>query len=93
MRRSRLLAVVWVAAIGFIVGLAYRALIDAAATHELGNCMRSGVHGVGIAVAGWTVQRGFAAITETGRLVGGPVLASIALGTLQGCNGADVWQY
>jgi hypothetical protein len=61
MRRPRLVAGVWVAAVGFVVGIAYRAFIDDATTHEFAHFVRSGLHGVGIAVAGWTVQSGFAA--------------------------------
>ena len=47
-------------AIGLIVGIAYRQLIDEAATHEPGNYVRSGLHGIGIALAGWSVQAAFA---------------------------------
>jgi len=45
---------------GFIVGIAYRSLIDDPSERDLANYVRSGMHGVGIALAGGTVQAGFA---------------------------------
>jgi class 3 adenylate cyclase len=45
---------------GFIVGIAYRSLIDDAATRDLANYVRSGLHGVGIALTAGTVQTAFA---------------------------------
>ena len=45
---------------GFIVGIAYRALVDDPAERELANYVRSGLHGAGLALAVWTVQAGFA---------------------------------
>jgi class 3 adenylate cyclase len=56
MRRRRLVAAVLVAAIGFAVGIGYRFFIDNANERELANFLRSGLHGVGIALAGWAVQ-------------------------------------
>jgi hypothetical protein len=56
MRRRRLMAAALVAAIGFAAGIGYRFFIDNADERELANYLRSGVHGVGIALAGWTVQ-------------------------------------
>jgi hypothetical protein len=46
--------------LGFVVGLAYRSIFDEADSRDLANYLRSGVHGVGIAWAGWAVQTGFA---------------------------------
>jgi hypothetical protein len=43
-----------------MVGIAYRLLIDPAAERDLANYLRSGLRGVGIALAGWVVQTGFA---------------------------------
>ena len=65
MPRPHLLAAVSVAAIGFIVGITYRAYVDDTATQELANYMRSGVHGAGIAIAGWTVQSRFTANAQS----------------------------
>jgi hypothetical protein len=45
---------------GFIVGVAYRALIDDADTRDLANYVRSGMHGVGFALTGWTVETALA---------------------------------
>jgi class 3 adenylate cyclase len=45
---------------GLIVGIAYRFLLDDVAERNLANYIRSGLHGVGIALVGWTVQAGFA---------------------------------
>jgi hypothetical protein len=42
------------------VGIAYRHLIDDVAERDLANYVRSGLHGVGIALAVWTVQAWFA---------------------------------
>ena len=50
---------------GFVVGIAYRLLIDPAAERDLANYLRSGLHGVGIALAAWTVQTGFASIARS----------------------------
>ena len=52
MRRWRLVAAALVAAIGFAAGIGYRFFIDSADERELANYRRSGVHGVGIALAG-----------------------------------------
>src|SRR2546423_1083642 len=54
--RRRFVPVTLVAVIGFAVGLGYRFFIDNADERELANYLRSGLHGVGIALAGWTVQ-------------------------------------
>jgi adenylate cyclase len=56
MRRQRLGAAALVAAIGFVVGIGYRYFIDTADERELTNYLRSGLHGVGIALAGWATQ-------------------------------------
>jgi len=45
---------------GLIVGIAYRFLLDNVAERNLANYIRSGLHGIGIALVGWTVQAGFA---------------------------------
>jgi class 3 adenylate cyclase len=50
---------------GFIVGIAYRSLIDDPSERDLANYVRSGMHGVGIALAGWTVQAGFASTARS----------------------------
>jgi adenylate cyclase len=47
--------------IGFIVGMGYRLFIDDAAERDFANFVRSGLHGSGIAFAGWIVQETFAA--------------------------------
>jgi hypothetical protein len=46
-------------AVGFIVGVGLRLFIDDAA--DLANYVRSGLHGSGIAFAGWILQGSFAA--------------------------------
>ncbi len=50
---------------GLIAGIAYRSLVDKAAERDLANYLRSGLHGIGIALAGWTVQVGFASIARS----------------------------
>jgi hypothetical protein len=50
---------------GFIVGIAYRLLIDPVAERGLANSLRSGLHGVGIALAAWAVQTGFLATARS----------------------------
>lgn len=62
-QRLRLLAAFVIT--GFIVGIAYRSLIDDADTRNLANYVRSGLHGVGIALTGWTVQAGFASSSRS----------------------------
>jgi adenylate cyclase len=47
--------------VGFIVGVGLRLFIDDAAERDLANYIRSGLHGSGIAFAGWLVQGSFAA--------------------------------
>ena len=42
--------------IGFLAGLAYRALVDDPEGKALPNFLRSGLHGVGVGAAAWTVQ-------------------------------------
>jgi adenylate cyclase len=56
MQRPRLLPLILIAAIGMIAGIAFRYWIDQTAERDLANYMRSGLHGVGIALAAWTVQ-------------------------------------
>ncbi len=46
--------------IGFLAGLAYRALVDDPEGKALPNFIRSGLHGVGVGAAAWTVQTAFA---------------------------------
>jgi membrane protease YdiL (CAAX protease family) len=55
MRRLRVAGIL-VAVIGFAVGIGYRFFVDNAAERELANYLRSGLHGAGIALAGWAVQ-------------------------------------
>ena len=55
-RRRRLVTATLVAAIGFAAGIGYRFFVNDTDGRELANYLRSGVHGVGIALAGWTVQ-------------------------------------
>ena len=50
---------------GFIVGIAYRLLMDPATERDLPNCLRSGLHGVGLALALWAVQTGFASTARS----------------------------
>jgi class 3 adenylate cyclase len=47
--------------VGFIAGVGLRFSIDDAAERDLANYIRSGLHGSGIAFAGWIVQKTFAA--------------------------------
>jgi len=42
--------------VGFIVGVGLRLFIDDAAEQGLANYVRSGLHGSGIAFAGWIVH-------------------------------------
>ena len=65
MQRPHLVAAVSVTAIGFMIGIIYRAYVDDAATQEFANYLRSGLHGAGIAIAGWTVQGRFAANAQS----------------------------
>jgi class 3 adenylate cyclase len=69
--RPRLPAVILVAAAGLIAGIAYRTFFDDAAEQDIANYVRSGLHGVGIALAGWTVQTYFAsnALSSLGSLL------------------------
>jgi len=46
--------------IGFVVGIAYRYLVEDTAPRDWGNYLRSGVHGVGLAFTVWSVQTVFA---------------------------------
>jgi hypothetical protein len=46
--------------VGFVVGVAYRGLVDAPETRSFGNHLRSGFDGLCIAWAAWAVQTGFA---------------------------------
>ena len=55
-RRPRLVAAILIAAVGFAVGIGIRFYVDNADERELANYLRSGLHGVGIALAGWAVQ-------------------------------------
>ena len=62
-RRPGLLAAFVIS--GFVVGIAYRLLIDPAAERDAANFLRSGLHGVGIALAAWAVQTGFASTARS----------------------------
>ena len=46
--------------VGFVVGVAYRGLVDAPESRSLANYLRSGFDGLCIAWAAWAVQTGFA---------------------------------
>lgn len=59
--RQRFGAVSAILVIGFLVGVGLRWSIDDASERDLANYVRSGLHGSGIAFAGWVVQRSFAA--------------------------------
>ncbi len=61
MQRPRLLPAILICAIGVIAGIAFRTFIDEASERDVGNYLRSAVHGAGIALAGWIVQTFFAA--------------------------------
>jgi class 3 adenylate cyclase len=65
MQHPRLVTAISVATAGFAVGIAYRAFLDDAAESELANYLRSGLHGVGIALAGWSVENAFAANAQS----------------------------
>jgi class 3 adenylate cyclase len=62
-RRPGLLAVLLIS--GFVVGIAYRLLMDPGAERSPANYLRSGLHGVGIALAAWAVQTGFASTARS----------------------------
>ena len=62
-RRPNLLAAFLMS--GFIGGIAYRFLLNPAAERDLANYIRSGLHGVGIALAAWAVQTGFASTARS----------------------------
>jgi class 3 adenylate cyclase len=51
--------------IGFIVGIAYRRLTDPATGRDLANYLRSGLHGVGLALALWAVRMWFASSAQS----------------------------
>ncbi|MBV8739064.1 MAG: hypothetical protein JO007_17780 [Alphaproteobacteria bacterium] len=50
---------------GFIFGIAYRHLMNPPAERELAYYLRSGLHGVGIALTAWAVQNGFVAMVRS----------------------------
>lgn len=62
-RHRRLLLALLVC--GFTVGIAYRLMLDPLDERSFANFLRSGLHGIGIALAAWAVQTGFAAITRS----------------------------
>ncbi len=58
----------WVIAavlVGFAIGLAYRGMVDEPAERNFGMFLRSGLHGVGIALTVWTVQNVFASAAQS----------------------------
>ena len=55
---------IWFLASGFAIGVAYRYFVDLPAEREMSNYLRSGVHGMGVAFVGWTVQTAFASIAR-----------------------------
>jgi class 3 adenylate cyclase len=59
--KQRFGPVIAILVIGFIVGVGLRWSIDDAAERDFANYLRSGLHGSGIALAGWIVQRTFVA--------------------------------
>jgi class 3 adenylate cyclase len=65
LRRPRLLSIILVAAAGLIAGIAYRTFIDNPAERDAANYVRSGLYGVGIALAGWAVQAYFASNAQS----------------------------
>jgi class 3 adenylate cyclase len=65
MQRPRLMPVILIAIIGLIAGIAFRAYIDEASEQDLANFVRSGLHGVGIALAAWTAQTFFASNAQS----------------------------
>ena len=70
---------------GFIIGLAYRRVMDEAAGQTPANYLLSGMHGVGIALAGWSVQVGFASIARSApgkKLAQLPVMAEVMVRSL-----------
>jgi len=50
---------------GLLAGFAYRGLLGRADEADLANYLRSGVHGAGIALAGWAVQVGFSSAARS----------------------------
>jgi class 3 adenylate cyclase len=51
--------------LGFVGGIAFRAVMDDPVERDLANFVRSGLHGAGIAFAGWMVQIGFASNAQS----------------------------
>jgi class 3 adenylate cyclase len=82
-RRPALLTALLIS--GLIFGIAYRFLFNPAAERDLANFVLSGLHGVGIALAAWTVQTGFASTARSSfgaalrRL---PILAEVVIRSL-----------
>jgi adenylate cyclase len=71
--------------LGFIVGVGLRWYIDDPVERDLANYVRSGLHGSGIALAGWIVQGSFAAMAHspTGAALRRlPVLAEVLVRSL-----------
>ena len=62
-QRPGLLAATLIA--GFVVGIAYRVLVDSTDTQDLTNYLRSGLHGVGFAFTGWVVDMAFASNAQS----------------------------
>jgi class 3 adenylate cyclase len=63
--RSRVPSIILVAAAGLIAGIAYRTFLDDPAERDIANYIRSGLQGVGIALAAWTVQAYFASNAQS----------------------------
>src|SRR6266853_5504346 len=55
MRRS-LAPWIFLAVVGLLAGCAYRYFADDPSEATLANYLRSGIHGMGVALAGWAVQ-------------------------------------
>ncbi len=51
--------------LGFAIGVGYRFLLDPADERDLGNFLRSGTQGVGVALTVLAVQAGFASVART----------------------------
>src|SRR4051794_1082548 len=66
------------AACGFIAGLLFRYFVDIPQERFAANYLRSGVHGLGVAVAGWAANLSFET-TLRDRLRRMPLLAELTM--------------